>query len=97
MPAAASAIACATLGSAPPGTSLLASLMAPSIVRPGTYFGNDSRSARGDTDGIFGAPGIRRDDPATVSFRCAAPRLPSGGYVTREPAKLGSRRSPPSD
>jgi hypothetical protein len=58
MPAAASAIARATLGSAPPGTSLLASLIAPSIVRPGTYFGNDSRSARGDTDGIFGAPGV---------------------------------------
>src|SRR3954453_2184128 len=79
MPAAASAIACATLGSAPPGTSLLASLTAPSIVRPGTYFGNDSRSARGDTDGIFGAPGNRRDDPLTVSFPPAAPRLPSAG------------------
>src|SRR3954469_13914010 len=82
MLAAASAIARATLGSAPPGTSLLASLTAPSIVRPGTYFGNDSRSARGDTDGIFGAPGNRRDDPVTVSFPPAAARLPSRGFAS---------------
>src|SRR5690348_18324072 len=84
MPAAASAIARATLGSAPPGTSLLASLIAPSIVRPGMYLGNDSRSARGDTDGIFGAPGDWTGRPRHRSFSGRRPATPSSGSSARK-------------
>src|SRR5205814_3385056 len=51
--AAASAIASGTPGSGPYGTSLLASLMAPGTVRPGTYDGSASRSGRVRLTGVF--------------------------------------------
>ncbi|GAA3537151.1 hypothetical protein GCM10022222_21080 [Amycolatopsis ultiminotia] len=73
----ASVIASRTLGSGPPGTSLLASLIAPWIVRPGTYFGNDSRSDRGVRDGIVGLLESRWDSAVTVSRPDGSAKVPN--------------------